>query len=110
MCYLVSAADCFACRMSADLLYPSLHQMFVAFQYILAPLKLYCLFTLHVVEWGTRAVEPSKAVAAVQPNSGEKEDIRQWSAHVHDYAPAADSHGVDVTAATVTVHSMPSVL
>lgn len=28
--------------------------MFVIFQYILAPIKIYCLFTLNVVEWGTR--------------------------------------------------------
>ncbi len=28
--------------------------VFVLFQYILAPIKLYCLFTLHSVEWGTR--------------------------------------------------------
>jgi hypothetical protein len=28
---------------------------FVAFQYLLAPIKIYCLFTLHVVEWGSVA-------------------------------------------------------
>ena len=33
---------------------------FVAFQYLLAPIKIYCLFTLHVVEWGSVALHHAR--------------------------------------------------
>lgn len=35
---------------------------FVVAQYVLAPLKLYCLFTLHDTEWGTRSMRGDELV------------------------------------------------